>query len=224
MNRNKFIGNIVFIIALISPMISFGLASIIGEADFFGIGGIVRYSWIMWLFIPIGILSIIVGIKLKKNNLRYKKNVVIGIISVLLLLILGSYVFIFDNVSYNAEGVSVIEKKVNLDLPNKVKITTIDFELYKVSYAKIINDEDIEKFETELKTNQVWQEKTSFTIKSLLPHDIQYEVDTLDYCVFYNITNAEYNVFQGEGECKYIFIGYNQLQKRLIIVDESNFD
>ena len=47
-------------------MISFSLAALIGEADIFGVAGIIRYSWIMWLFIPVGVLSILIGMELKK--------------------------------------------------------------------------------------------------------------------------------------------------------------
>lgn len=52
MKKIKIIANILFWITLVSPMVSFSLASIIGEADIFGVAGIVRYSWVMWFFIP----------------------------------------------------------------------------------------------------------------------------------------------------------------------------
>ena len=68
MRKEKTLGNILFWITLFSPIISFSLASRIGEANIFGVAGIVRYSWLMILFIPIGILSISIGFKLKKDK------------------------------------------------------------------------------------------------------------------------------------------------------------
>lgn len=99
MKKIKIIANILFWITLVSPMVSFSLASIIGEADIFGVAGIVRYSWVMWFFIPIGILSIIVAGKLKQAKLKYKKNYVVAFICLPLLILFGSYRFIFSDIS-----------------------------------------------------------------------------------------------------------------------------
>lgn len=66
----------------------------------------------MLLFIPIGILSILIGIKLKKNKQNYKKNFIAAFICIPLLLIFGSYRLISKNVvSYDVNKVSTIEKK-----------------------------------------------------------------------------------------------------------------
>lgn len=73
MKKEISLAKMLFWLTLISPMISFSLACLIGEADIFGITGMIRYSWIMLLLIPIGILSILIGIKLKNNNQKYKK-------------------------------------------------------------------------------------------------------------------------------------------------------
>lgn len=73
MKRINILGRTLFCATLISPILSFVLASVIGEANIFGVAGIVRYSWIMFLFVPFGILSIIVGLKLKNGSQNYKK-------------------------------------------------------------------------------------------------------------------------------------------------------
>lgn len=219
MKRLKNYGNILFWITLISPIISFALASLIGEVKIFGVAGIIRYSWIMWLFIPIGILSILVGIKLKKIKKNYKKNFIIAFICVPLLIILGSYRFIFSNVSYNTDKVISIEQATNLNLPNKIKIATNEFNSYNLSYLKIINKESQEEFEQELKVNTLWEKELNLKIKSLLPFDIQFEVEAFDYFVFFNLTNKEYNIFPSDGEYNCIFIAYDYELQRLIILD-----
>ena len=98
MKKEKVLGNILFWMTLISPMISFSLASMIGEAEIFGVAGIIRYSWLMILFIPVGILSILIGLKLKKGKQEYKKNIIVAVIVLPLLAIFGSYRFIDSQV------------------------------------------------------------------------------------------------------------------------------
>ncbi len=220
MKKEKVIANILFWMTLISPMFSFALASIIGEANIFSVAGIIRYSWIMWLFIPIGILSILIGIKLKKSKQKYKKNYIIAFICLPLIIIFGSYRFIFSNVSYDVNKVNIIENETKLELPEQVKIATIQFDSYNISYLKIVNEESKEKFEYELETNQLWEKQLSSRIKNLLPFDIQYEVETFDYFVFYNITSDEYNIYPFDGEYECIFITFDCELQRLIILDD----
>lgn len=221
MKKYKLAGTILFWLTLISPLLSFALASLIGETDIFGIGGIVRYSWVMLLFIPIGILSIIIGIILKKGNQKYKKNLIIAIICIPLLLVFGSYRFIFSNYfSYNIDNVTAIEEITNLDLPNNVKSVTTKIDTYNVSYLKILDEEERANFENELETNEMWQTELSSEIKTLLPEYVRTEVSKFDNFVFYNLTNNEYNVCPTNGESKCVFIAYNSKQNRLIILDD----
>ena len=151
MKKLKTIGDMVFCLVLVSPMISFALAAIIGEPEIFGIGGIIRYSWVMWCFIPLGILSIIIGRKLKQEKQSYIKNYIIAFICIPLLMLFGSYRFIFNVVSYDVEKVASVERAIDLDLPNQVKISTIDFDSYNVSYLKTTYETERMKFENEIK-------------------------------------------------------------------------
>lgn len=147
MKKEKVLGNILFWMTLISPMISFSLASMIGEAEIFGVAGIIRYSWLMILFIPVGILSILIGLQLKKNKKKYKKNLIVAFISLPLLIIFGSYRFIDSNISYNTDNIITIENKMNIELPREIKIATSKRDSYDISYVKITDDKSKEKFE-----------------------------------------------------------------------------
>lgn len=221
MNKNRVLGNILFWATLICPIVSFSLASVIGEANMFGVAGIIRYSWVMLLFIPIGILSILIGFKLKNSMQKYKKNFIVSFICLPLLIIFGSYRFIFNSaVSYDVNEISIIEEKVNLEIPDDIKVATNKLDLYNVSYLKIINSESKDIFEQEVVNNQLWQKELKSEIKSLLPLDIQYESESFEYFVFYNITSNEYNIspLSGENEC--VFIAYDCDLQRLIILSD----
>ena len=206
---------------LISPVISFALASMIGEAYIFGVAGIVRYSWIMLIFIPLGILSILVGIKLQQNKQSYKKNFIIAVICLPFLMIFGSYRFVFNSdISYDINKVLQIEEKINFEIPNEIKVATNKLDLYDISYVKFINNESKEAFEQEIRNNTIWQKELNSEIKSLLPLDIQYETEVFEYFLFYNITSDEYNVNLTKGNSEIIFIAYDCEMQRLIIIDK----
>ena len=190
MKKEKVLGNILFWMTLISPMISFSLASMIGEAEIFGVAGIIRYSWLMILFIPVGILSILIGLQLKKNKQKYKNNVL------------------------------TIEDKIDIELPDEIKVATNKLDLYNISYVKIIDNECKDAFEKEIESTSLWKNELNYGIKNLLPLDIQYESETFDYFVFYNITSSEYNMVPLSGQYECIFIAYDCDLQRLIILND----
>ena len=70
MKKIKIAGNIFFGLTIAAPLFAFALASLIGEANIFGVVGIIRYMWIAWLFNPLGVASIFMGIKLKKMQAK----------------------------------------------------------------------------------------------------------------------------------------------------------
>jgi hypothetical protein len=221
MKKRKTLGDVLFWSVLISPILSFSLASMIGEADIFGVSGIIRYSWVMLLFIPIGILSILIGFKLKNITQKYKKNFIVSFICLPLLIIFGSYRFIFNSaVTYDVNDVSIIEEKINLEIPDDIKVATNKLDLYNISYLKIINSASKDMFEQEIGNNQLWQKELKPDIKSLLPLDIQYESEIFEYFVFFNITSNEYNIFPLSGENECIFIAYDCDLQRLIILND----
>ena len=222
MNKKRILGNILFWTTLISPIVSFSLASMIGEANIFGVAGIIRYSWVMLLFVPIGILSILIGFKLKNSMQKYKKNFIVSFICLPLLVIFGSYRFIFNSfVSYDVNEVSIIEEKINFEIPDDIKVATNKLDLYNISYLKIINSESKDMFEQEIGNNQLWLKELNPKIKSLLPLDIQYESEIFEYFVFFNITSNEYNIFPLSGQYECLFIAYDCDLQRLFIL--SNY-
>ena len=225
MNKKRILGNILFWTTLISPIVSFSIASMIGEANIFGVAGIIRYSWVMLLFIPIGILSILIGFKLKNSTQKYKKNFVVSFICLPLLIIFGSYRFIFNSVvSYDVNEISIIEEKINFEIPRDIKVVTNKLDLHAISYLKILNSESKDMFEQEVENNQLWQKELQPEIKSLLPLNIQYESEIFEYFVFFNITSNEYNIppLRGQNEC--IFIAYDCDLQRLIILNDYKID
>lgn len=216
----KVIGNILFWATLAAPMLSFALVCTVGEVEIFGIAGILRYSWLMWLFIPVGVLSFVVGHMLKKRGEKYKKNYIIVFICLPLLVIFGSYRFIFTQVSYDAVNIASIEKIVNVEIPDDIKSATEKTKSYTVTYLKVANKRSNSEFEKTVKENSLWQDKLSSNIKGILPINIQVELVNFDYFIFYNFTSEEYNTYPLEGKSVCLFVAYDYELKRLVILED----
>lgn len=217
----KILGNLLFWATLISPIFSFYLASNMGDQDLVGLGGMMRYSWIMFLFMPLSILSIFIAILLKKNKQKYIKNLIIAFICLPILAIFGSYMWIFsDSYSYDTNKVSDVEQIIKLNLPTKVKVSTLKTGECNLTYAKIIDDNDIIEFENEIENNSLWQNNLKVTLKNLLPSYVQGETEFFDVFVFYNVTSDEYNTFPSKGENEYIFVAYDYDFNKLMIIDD----
>ena len=138
-----------------------------------------------------------------------------------MLIIFGSYRFIFNSaISYDVNEISIIEEKVNFEIPDDIIIATNKLYFYNISYLKIINSESKDVFEQEIRNNQLWQKELKPEIKSLLPLDIQYESEVFEYFVFFNITNNEYNISPLSGQYECIFIAYDCDLQRLIILND----
>ena len=136
-----------------------------------------------------------------------------------LLLIFGSYRFIFQYFSYDVDKVATIESKISIDLPNDVKVATDKLNSYDESYVKIVSEESKKLFEQELANNPLWQNSIPPEIKGSLPIDIQYETENFEYFLFYDITNDAYNTYPQNGQCYGVFIAYDRDLQRFIMID-----
>ena len=86
--------------------------------DYYG-GYHTQYMYLMWRALPIPIVCIALGFALKKRGFAWKKNVICGIVIAALLLLLGSFTFIFQPVIGNGEAfLEKVEKETLLDFPD----------------------------------------------------------------------------------------------------------
>ena len=216
----KKVGIILFILTLATPLIAFSVNCKIGESDIFSLAGAVMYSWVMWFFLPIPIASIFVGKKLKRNKLGYRKNYIAAIACSIILLLFGSYRFIFTNIYYDTDVVFEVEVITSLNLPDNVKSVTEEYGDYSTSYVKILKKEEVERLENEIEQSELWKSKLALQIKALLPTQWCVEFEGFFDCFcFYNITDGEYNKVPTAGEFECVFIGYDYDLERLLILN-----
>lgn len=224
MKKIKYISEFLFGCTILSLPVSFALTCLIGEVRIFGVGGIVRYSWIMLCFLPITLLSLLFGWILKKRGEKYKKHLIVALVCTSLLLLFGVYRVAIPAFSYDIDQMDAIEKTMHVDLPDNVKIATEDLDKYTVSYVKMLDQGEISDFHVELESNELWTSKLSPAIKGILPLSIQAEIYAFDYFLFYNLTSNEYNLLPENDQNECIFIAYDCEMSRFIIVSRYKVD
>ena len=224
MKKYNALSSILFWAALSSPMFAFITLCSIIDTDVFGLEGAIPYTWIMWLFTPISFLSITFYFVQKSHGLIFNKNIIIGLISLSLLLVYGSFCLLFRNTSYNKNIIDIIENKTSINIPNDVKIVTCNRIDYTLSYAKVLSDDEKKQFELELVCDPVWRKELGSKIASILPTSVSNDIRTFDYVLFYNVTTGEYNSYPPDGKNEIIVIAYDCSLRRLLIISDYIVD
>ena len=178
-------------------------------------------SWVMFLFLPIPILSIILGIRYK--NAGYKgctKNIVAGCIVAFILIMCG--VFVFDDTN-EIEYTSIYNFRniISLDLPddgwacshNNWESYNEDIDNYDF-YEFYFHKEDASFFENQIKNNNNWinKENMNTSIKEFIPALITSNY----YATLYNVNLSEYNIIPNtDGKYEIYFMIYTPHDYRL---------
>ncbi len=208
MKQLKIWGNILFVASIITPILGFMVSCTVGDVDTFDMAGMLHYIWIMWLFIPISIASLIIGFCLKKGNEKYKKNIVVASIVIPVLILFGSYGFIFSStVSYDADVLKDIEQQTEWAFPNNAEIGTLIEKDYCLSFVKIADDADNIAFEEKIKTSDKWTNSLPNAIIGILPFEARIKTQNCKYFMFYNKATKQYNVpptLSGAYDCVYM--------------------
>lgn len=220
MKNNKLISNILLLLTIVFLPVSFSITCLVGEVDIFSIAGIIRYSWIMYLGIPIGALTLLFGFLQKKAGQNYIHLIIVAGICIPLMVIFGSYRFIFREVSFDVSNVQAIEEKINFELPDNVKAATHNFSGYDVSYVKILDQKEANQFASRIRADKRWQSRLSYENKGMLPFDIQFEIDLFDYFLLYDMKSGQYNICPDTDEYRCVFVAYDRELQRLLILDD----
>ncbi len=184
--------------------------------------------WVFYLFIPIPIASIVFGFHLKKRGYRYKKNVIIGFIMAILLLIYGSFPFIFANeYSHDETLAKETEELLSIDIPEYYQIDTKDFSGYtqSSSYGHIytvsniyFDEAAVREFEWSLEDDAKWLVYIPSSLSGITSHYCEVS-GAENYYIVYNTDTAEFNKLPDEsGEFTFINVIYNTESNTMKIV------
>ena len=160
--------------------------------------------WLIWCFLPIPILSIILGFKYKKRGLKCTKNIVGGFIIAFFMFIYGSFC-LFPSFSEDYNKIYEYKDIINAQLPSNGYLEIIKWNVTSDSditeYTSInayYDNEDTSNFEKSIENNSNWilSNEVKSELKVLIPNFYRY--DKKVYYSIYNKTTNEYNRLPSE--------------------------
>lgn len=228
----KIVMNLLFILTIVSIFAALLTWSFVNEnSDKTGIFSFVNTTWTFWLWLPIPVVSIILGYKYKKLGLKCKKNIVAGYIIAILLLIYGSFWFLTPNYSADYSEIYNYKNIIGITLPKKGKLEKIKWdytsETDKTNYQSIYvyyDKDSASKLEKEIKNSENWI--SNFDIKSELKLLISksFIIDKNTYFLIYNYTLKEYNMLPKEAGnydfCVMKYVG----SLKMLEIDSFNYN
>lgn len=183
-----------------------------------------RNMWIFWCWLPIPILSIILGFKYKNDGFKCTKNIVAGFIIGFLLLIYGFF-YMFPTFSEDYNKINQYKKIIAAKLPSNGTLEIQDWGTYfdkdKTKYT-IINayydKEDVTKLVESIETSANWILSTEIKseLKIFIPSQLRSDDDA--YYSIYNNTTNQYNILPDiSGDYEIYAMKYDKSDKHLEI-------
>lgn len=170
-----------------------------------------EHMWKFFLFLPIPIASLVLGIIFRIYKYKCNMNIIFGCIISFLLFIFGNFTFIFSSeISHEASVLNEISNLIDFEFPKSEYISSMN-EYIENSDSLIMvkfNDEEENKLLENINNNQYWKDY------NLLPNDSIINIvlfDNYDYDYFfaYDIMNSNYkNGFMAYDEDKNVLVIY----------------
>lgn len=119
---------------------------------------VLDYLWGAWLILPIPLLSIVLGIKYYRKGLKCKKNIVVGVVVMILLLIMGFMTYI-NPVEQEYKNTFEHQEILGVKLPKEGRLFKLKLNQAKnpeLIYMLWKNKEEVKSFYKEIKENKNW--------------------------------------------------------------------
>lgn len=215
---------ILFIITIASLWGALWSMSLVNEINPQHGFSFVKNSWVFWCWLPIPILSIVLGYKYKNVGFKCTKNIVGGFIIGFLLLVYGSFSF-FPTFSEDYSKIDAYRNIIDANLPNNGELEIYSpntyFEEGKTNYT-IINayydNIDVSKLVESIENSSNWilSKEIKSELKILIPSLLTTDDDA--YYSIYNKTTNKYNTLpETEGNYEIYTMKYDKSNKTLEI-------
>lgn len=199
---------------------------------------ITENAWRCFLLLPIPLASLVLGAIYKKKGFRCKKNIVVGIIITVLLVLYGSFTFAFrGSYSHDYSYVDRISAEIRFDMPETGEILTYDWtggtesgvQADTLAYRYISNlvftdAEEIVRFNTAVAESDLWLDTVNTSLTGLLPPMCISLANSGQYGYFmiYNADLGLYNALPAvSGTYRYIFMAYSSFDGTMEIIEYS---
>ncbi len=187
----------------------------------------VENMWILFLFSPIPLSSVVLGFVLRSKGYKYLKNLIIGIIMLTLLCVYGSFTYIFaDTYDHSDKQIVKVEQMLRIDIPDHKQIITQDHTSEKplnsgeILYysSDVYFEEDVASiFEKQLSTDEKWLYSVP---NELIGITSSLGSDSYDYELIYNADTYEFNALPDQSDTyHFLNILYNEEYNHMKIIE-----
>lgn len=177
---------------------------------------VITKMWIFWLWLPIPIASIVLGIKYKNRGIKCKKNIIAGCISSAFLVFFGAIFIISPTVTKKYQLINNYADIINVSLPKKGTLSQehydklMDDDKKNITNTLVFYDgasNQIKSFEEEIKKSEFWNKKANIAsmLKAMIPLQIK-NVNKNYYCLIYNDKTQEYNTLPHYSGTYHIYV------------------
>lgn len=198
-NNIKIWLNILFVLTLLSIYLaSVSISYLIKFTNPHGFNFTKNY-WVCWLWLPLPILSIVLGFKYTRIGIKCNKNIIGGFIMCFMLIMYGSFYF-FPTYSEEYTKIENYKEIIKAELPATGELEIQDWGTYfdndKTDYT-IINayydNEDTSNLVSSIENSSYWILSTEIesVLKLFIPSTLISDTDA--YYSIYNKTLNEYN-------------------------------
>lgn len=234
----KFV-KIMMLILFVLTILSLGLG-LLSSGLMVKINNVGRFEtsktmWVCWLWLPIPILSIILGFRYYNAGYKCLKNIIAGFIVAFHLMVFGAFVFFprnaYDyNLIYDYEEILGIELPndgdllINYNVPNS-KSNRSNYIIVTAYYDEISTELEENMFES-IKNNNNWffYSDANNDLQSLLfatdTFEGEFQEDT--YYSIYNKTLGEYNIVPIENGNYEIYVMEYNISTKILTVQIYN--
>lgn len=220
----KYAMNFLFILTILSLFASFDTWDYVNNINNTHGFGYNKYAWVVLIWLPIPIISIILGFKYNKAGYKCKKNIIAGFIIGALLLAYSSFSFM---PTYLEDYTKIYDYNsiINAKLPENGQLEIYHFETYfdieKTNFTLIsvyYDNEDTNELLKSIEDNETWILSTEIksTLKAFIPTTMTSNSNA--YFSIYNKTTNEYNSLpKNAGIYEIYAMKYDIFEKKLEI-------
>ncbi len=184
----------------------------------------IKNMWVFWCFLPIPILSIVLGYKYKRAGFKCTKNIVGGYIIGFFLLIYGC-LWMFPTPSRDYEEIDKYRSIIDAKLPTNGELEIQEWNTYfdedKTNYVTInayYEKEDVSNLVNSIKNNNHWilSKEIKSKLKIFIPSTL-YRIGNYYYSIYNKTTNQYNEVPEEEGNYEIYMMRYDINNKQLTI-------
>lgn len=184
--------------------------------------------WVFLLVLPLPIFSIMIGLYANKHGLKRTKNIVIGVIMSVLLVIYSSISILAGLMTnHDYQYLDDMETIINFEFPDTGNITTqmqnaSSEEYIFISESDVLftDNEEIIAFEHAITSSELWTDSISTQNIGMLSISATFQKDNYDYFMIFNVDLQTYNEIPvSSGLYHLIFFAYNSDNNTMKIME-----